>query len=86
MLSNPTDKKALQLSMQELSNSKARARAESAFQREEITALSEKYEIPKKFLSKMANDYHRQTFKKGVEESEEYVNIYENIFPVKSEE
>ena len=85
MISNPEDKKALQKSMQELSNSKARAKSEREFQREEITALSEKYEIPKKFLSKMANDYHRQTFSKGVEEAEEYVNIYQNIFPTAEE-
>ena len=75
----PKDQKEIRLVIEEISNSKSRAEAESEYQKEAIKELAERFEIPAKQIKAMVMDYHKNTFDKKVAENEDYVILYETI-------
>jgi hypothetical protein len=76
-------KKELQGVLQEISNSKSRMEGEREFIKEAITMASEKYQIDKKTLRKVAKAFHLQNINKEIEEMQEFMEKYETITGVK---
>lgn len=73
------DKKELRGVFQEISNSMTRMNAEKDYIKESINAASEKYQLNKKFLRKMAKVYHQNNFTDEVSDMEEFQTLYETI-------
>lgn len=77
--SSPADIADIFKVMKEISDSKTRAKGETDFQKETLTALAAKYSIDVKFLRQMANDYHKDTFDKKSNEFDNYQALYETV-------
>lgn len=73
------DKKDLRGVLQEISNSMTRMNGEKDYIKEAIAAASEKYQLNKKFLRKMAKVYHQNNFTDEVSDMEEFQKLYETI-------
>lgn len=73
------DKKALKGVLDELSNSMLRVKSEKEFQKEAIEDASEKFQMNKKILRKMAKVYHNNSFTDEVSEMEEFTQLYESV-------
>jgi hypothetical protein len=73
------DKKALKSVLDELSNSMLRVKSEKEFQKEAITDASEKFNMNKRILRKMAKVYHNNSFTEEVMEMEEFQTLYESV-------
>ena len=77
MLSNPVDRKKLFDCVKELSDSMLRAESEKSFQKEAISDMAEKLDIPKKYISKIAALYHKQNYSQVQTELDEITALYE---------
>lgn len=73
------DKHELRGVMQEISNSMTRIAGEKDYIKEALTAASEKYQLNKKYLRRMAKVYHQNNFTDEVSEMEEFQKLYETI-------
>ena len=47
--------------------------------KEALTAAAEKFELPKEYLNKLAQMYHKQAFKKEQSKSEDVFALYEAV-------
>ena len=79
MLSSPSDRDKLLNGVKEISNSMTRVDAEKDYQRDAIAALSSELGIEKKYVSKVANIYHKQNFHQFQAEQTEIEDLYESI-------
>lgn len=77
--SSPEDRKKIKKVMQEVSDIKTMIEANRDTIKEAIKALSEEYELPVKFLNKMAKTYHAQTYDKEVSEHDDFQALYEQV-------
>jgi len=75
--SSPADLKKIYEAVHELSNSMTRQDSEKKYQNETIDELSKEYNVPASEIRRMANDYHKDTYKKHVDEFEDYQELYE---------
>lgn len=73
------DKKDFHKVVVEMSNSMTRIEGERDYIKEAVKELSDKYQIPKKTVSKIAKTYHKQNFQQAVSENEEFEELYEKI-------
>lgn len=71
--------------IKELSNSKTRQESEAEYQKEAIKELAEKYNIKAKYIKRMLNDYHKNSFNDNVEEMSAYEILFESVFKRKSQ-
>jgi len=74
--SNPAELKTIQAAMKEMSDCMIRIDAEKDAMKDIVEDLNEKYELPKKFISKMARVYHKQSFDKESVEHEDFADLY----------
>ena len=51
--------------------------------KEDIAAIAEKFDLPKKDVRKTAQAYYKQTFESEVSEMESFTLLYETIFKSK---
>jgi hypothetical protein len=56
-----------------------RVKSEKEFQKEAITDASEKFNMNKRILRKMAKVYHNNSFTEEVMEMEEFQTLYESV-------
>ena len=77
--SSPADREKIRRVLRTVSESMTRIEAEKDLIKEEIAALAEEFDIPKKFLNRMARTYHRQNFKDVVEEQDDFETLYETV-------
>jgi hypothetical protein len=77
--SNPSDLKAIKDACREISDCFVRMDAEKDQVKEIVDMLAEKYELPKKMISKMAKAFHKSTFDKEVTEQEDFQVLYETV-------
>lgn len=73
------DRKEFQGAIREISGSMTRMEAERDLIREIIKEKSDKFQIPKKTISKIAKTYHKQNFQQAREENEEFETLYEEV-------
>lgn len=77
--SNPADREKIFKVLKTVSESMTRIESERELIKEEIGALVEAYEIPRKFLNRMARTYHRQTYDQVIQETEDFSALYDSI-------
>ena len=77
---DPETLKTIKDALFEISASMTRVEGEKDFQKEALSDLAEKTQVPKKYLGKMAALYHRQN-KDEVEGDQELVSeLYDAVF------
>jgi len=74
--SNPAELKTIQAAMKEMSDCMIRIDSEKEAMKDIVEDLNEKYELPKKFINKMARVYHKQSFDKESVEHEDFADLY----------
>jgi regulator of protease activity HflC (stomatin/prohibitin superfamily) len=79
VVNNPEQRKTILDAMKEWSNSALRVEAEKDLQKNIIEDLSDKTDIEKKYLNKLATMYHKQNFAQFQQEREEIEELYESI-------
>lgn len=79
VINNPEQRKTILDAMKEWSNSATRIDAEKDLQKTLIDDLSDKVDIEKKYLNKLAAMYHKQNFAQFQQEREEIEELYESI-------
>lgn len=77
--SNPEDRAAIKAVLSDISDKMTIIDASRESNNEAIKELGEKYDLPVKFIRKMAAAYHKQTFEKQKQEAEDFELLYENI-------
>ena len=84
-ISNAADRKKILDAITEISNSMTRISAERDFIKDAVADVSDKFQIPKKIVAKMARVYHKQSFNAEAEQNEEFESLYEEvvILPIK---
>jgi hypothetical protein len=73
------DKHELRGVMKEISNSMTRISGEKDYIKEAIIRASDKYQMNKKILRKMAKVFHQNNFTDEVTEMEEFQKLYEDV-------
>ena len=76
---NPTERETIVNALKEWSNSAVRVEAEKDLQKNIIDDLSDKVDIEKKYLNKLATMFHKQNFAQFQQEREEIEELYESI-------
>lgn len=77
--SNPEDLKKLRAGVEEIVNSMTRVASESEYQKESVTELAKKFDVPKKFVKLMATDTFKMKFEKESNERSDYESLYESV-------
>jgi hypothetical protein len=77
--SNPEDLKQIKSVMKTISDSLTTIEGHRALINDEIKAVSEKFELPTKFIRKMAKTYHKQTINKELQEMEDFERLYTQV-------
>lgn len=85
MISNPVDRKKIKDALEEISNSMTRIAAEKDLIKEIIADLSDKFEMEKKILNKMARVYHKQNFTTEQQTFDEFETLYTNIVEIENQ-
>ena len=78
-ISNAADRKKILDALTEISNSMTRISAERDFIKDAVADVSDKFQIPKKIVAKMARVYHKQSFNTESEENSEFESLYEEV-------
>ena len=79
VVNNPQQRETIVAALKEWSNSAVRVEAEKNLQKNIIEDLSDKVDIEKKYLNKLATMYHKQNFAQFQQEREEIEELYESI-------
>jgi hypothetical protein len=79
VVNNPGQREIIINALKEWSNSAVRVEAEKDLQKNIIEDLSDKVDIEKKYLNKLATMYHKQNFAQFQQEREEIEELYESI-------
>ena len=77
--SNPEDRKRIKDALQEISDSFTRIEGERDAIKDIVNFVNEEFDLPKKYVSKMARVYHKQSFDKEVGEAEDFAALYETV-------
>lgn len=77
---DPETLKTIKDALFELSASMTRIEGEKDFQKEALSDLAEKTQVPKKYLSRMANLYHRQNKAEVEGDNELLSELYDAVF------
>lgn len=78
-ISSPADRTKIKKMLGEISNSMTRIAAERDLIKETISELSKEFELPKKYLNRMAKVYHKQNFQIEQANHEEFEDLYVSI-------
>ena len=76
---SPEQKKELQGAVREISASMLRTEAERDLIREIVKDQSQKHNISKKIITKIAKTYHKQNLTQEIAEHEEFVEMYDTV-------
>ena len=76
---SPEQKKELQGAVREISASMLRTEAERDLIREFVKDQSQKHNISKKIITKIAKTYHKQNLTQEIAEHEEFVEMYDSV-------
>lgn len=77
--SSPTDRKKVMNALQEYSNSMARIEAEKDHLKGILDKLQDEFDLPKKYMRKVAVIHHKQNLTEVVGEVSDIEDIYESI-------
>ncbi len=77
MPSSPDDRKKIMDAMGEISACMSRIEGEKSYIKETIADLSDKYQIPKKMLSRFAKAHHKSNYHEVIGADEEFQTMCE---------
>lgn len=77
--SDPNTKQTLLNALKEMSDSMTRVEGEKNLQKEIIDDVSDKVEVPKKYIRKMASIYHKQNLTEVKNEMDDVEALYEAV-------
>ena len=83
--SSPVDRKAIADGIKEISNSMTRIEGERTYIKESFEALSDKFGVDKKYLRRMARDFHKDQFEVVTEEDAQYSDLFEAILIISND-
>jgi hypothetical protein len=78
-ISSPADRKKIKDALQEISDSMTRVAAERDLIKDIVKDVSDNFQLPKKYINKMARIYHKQNFQVTQQETEELESLYITI-------
>jgi hypothetical protein len=79
--SSPEDRAKVQAAIREISNAMTRIEGERGFITESLAMLQEEFELPKKYMRKVAVTYHKQNLNKVKEEFSDIEDLYAAVAP-----
>lgn len=79
--SDPAVRKKIMSTIREISGSYTRTEAERDYVKGAIETLAEEHQLPKKYLSKFAKDYHKSTTNEAREQMSEYEELLDALDP-----
>lgn len=77
--SSPADLKELKKGIDELTNSMTRVDAEKEHQKTILEDLSEKFDINKKYIRRIAVEAHKDVFEDKSDEQDNFEQLYESV-------
>jgi len=77
--SDPAAREEIKKAIEDISNNWTIIEGYKEVIKEAIAAVSEKHEIPKKFINKMARAYHKRNFNQQQQENEDLATLYETV-------
>lgn len=80
MINTSEDRKKVADAIQEISNSMTRIDAEKDLIKDIVDATSQKFELDKKHVRKLASIYHKQNMTEVKNEYDEVESLYQEIF------
>ena len=78
-ITNPEDRIKIKEMLDEISNSMTRVAAERDLIKETIKELSDEFQLPKKYLNKMAKIYYKKNFHIEQADQDEFESLYTTI-------
>ena len=79
--SSPEDRAKIQAAIREISSAMTRIEGERGFISESLAMLQEEFELPKKYMRKVAVTYHKQNLNKVKEEFSDVEDLYAAVAP-----
>ena len=79
VLSNPADKEKLLKVLKTCSDALTRTEAEKDLIREEVKAICEELQLPKRLVARMVKVYHKQNYDEEVAVHEQFETLYETV-------
>ena len=79
VLSNPADKEKLLKVLKTCSDALTRTEAEKDLIREEVKAICEELQLPKRLVNRMVKVYHKQNYDEEVATHEQFETLYETV-------
>lgn len=76
---DPTQQKKVLAAVKEISNSKTRIEAENDLIKDTLQMIEDEFELPKKYMRKVANIYHKQNVSEVKAEAGDVAELYEAI-------
>lgn len=83
MVHTPEQKKAIKGCFEEISNSMARAKAESELQAEIIKKLKTEFELSPTLARKLATTYHKRNIQEVIAQNDDFEEYYDSVFNTK---
>jgi nitrate reductase NapAB chaperone NapD len=77
--SSPEDRARIQSALSEISNAMTRIESERAYIKESLEMLEESFELPKKYMRKVALVYHKQNLNEVRNEFSDVEDIYNAV-------
>lgn len=78
---HPEARKKIMSVIREISGSYTRVEAERDYVKEAIAKLAEDHQLPKKYLTKFAKDYHKSATNEAREQMSEYEELLDALDP-----
>lgn len=83
MVHTPEQKKEIKGCFEEISNSMARAKAESELQAEIIKKLKTEFELSPTLARKLATTYHKRNIQEVIAQNDDFEEYYDSVFNTK---
>jgi len=77
--SSPEDRKKILDALVEISASLTRIEAERDLIKDILVSVEDKFELPKKYIRKLAKIYHKQNFTEIQQEQDDVETLYESV-------
>lgn len=81
--SNPADLKNIKAAIKDINDCMMRVAAEKEAIKDIVSDLAEKYELPKRYINRMARTYFKQSFDKEAAEMDDFEQLYVAVTEVK---
>lgn len=78
-ITNPADKEQLMRVLRTCSDSLTRVSAERDLIKDEVKAICDQLQLPKRIVNRLVKTYHKQNFAEEVTVNEQFQTLYETV-------